>query len=208
MQVFVGQTVRYTYELSPKMGYLEGSIDFAKYAHLYKNVPLVITVDGLTGQADYADGHFSMQVPVRTQNNQRSYTLRVKGQGLLDQVVNNIVGPLTDSVRVDVPALTPETVTVVGSVINPYTSVPAVIDSIGLEGGITGGGVVCPAGTMGTYSIDGVPTHIDLTGVKVTTYTCTEENGLWAVEYSESSNGNFIAINNGNGVHRLKTINQ
>jgi hypothetical protein len=61
---------------------------------------------------------------------------------------------------------------------------------------------------MGTYSIDGVPTHIDLTGVKVTTYTCTEENGLWAVEYSESSNGNFIAINNGNGVHRLKTINQ
>jgi hypothetical protein len=206
LQGFAGQTVRYTYEMVPKMGYLEGSIEFAKYAHLYQSVNLSITVDGLAGEANYANGRFSMEVPVRTQNNQRSYTLRIKGDGLLDQVVNNIVGPVAGSVRVDVPALVPETVTVVGSVINPYTSVPAVIDSIGLEGGITGGGVVCPAGTMGTYSIDGVPTHLDLTGVTVTTYTCTEENGLWTVEYGEASTGIFNAINNGNGVHRLKTI--
>lgn len=206
LQGFAGQTVRYTYEMEPKMGSLEGTITFAKYAHLYKSANLTITIDGLAGSANYSNGFFTMPVPVRTQSNQRAYTLRVKSEGLLDQVVNNIIGPVAGAVRVDVPALVPETVTVVGSVINPFTSMPAVVEGVGLEGGITGGGVACPSGTMGTYSIDGVPTHVPLSGVTVTAYTCTEDNGTWKVEYSESSTGNFEAINNGNGVYRLKTI--
>jgi hypothetical protein len=208
LQAFAGQTVEYTFEMEPKMGVLEGRIEFAKFENLYEYASISLTVDDLAGiKHPETDGTFSIPVPVRTTNNNRSYTLRVSGKGIVDQVVNNIVGPVAGAVNVTVPQLQPEVVTVVGSVVNPFTSVTAVVEGTGLEGGITGGGVSCPSGTLGQYSIDGVPTHTkDKLKVTVMTYTFDPANCAGTIDYANSSSDEFTAVNNGNGVFRVGPI--
>ncbi|MCJ8346823.1 hypothetical protein MJH12_14875, partial [bacterium] len=130
--------------------------------------------------------------------------LRVSGTGFSDEVVNNILAPVAGAVRVEVPPLIPETVTIIGTVLNPYTQVNAVIDLVGLEGGITGGSPVCITNgeqTAGTFSIDGVPTNTkDQLTVVVKTYTFDE---TCKITITSSSSNAFTAVNNGSGVYRV-----
>ena len=143
-------------------------------------------------------------MPVRTNTNQRSYTLRITRQGFLDQVVNNILGPVAGSVRVNVPPLTPQTVTIVGTVENPMIDFPAVVVEAGLEGGMSGGPPLVQ-GTLGTFAIDGVPTNTDqdLT-VKVITYKFADA-GTFPPDKAEGTT-TFTATNNGTGVYRVGNI--
>ena len=209
LPALAGQTVAFTITVPPVLGRLEGRIAFEKYDQLYDIAQAKVTVDGvpdtvLQPSLDQT-GFFSVQVPVRTSTNQRSYTVRVTRKGFLDQVVNNILGPIAGSIRVDIPPLVPETVTIVGTVENPFTQFPAVVVEAGLEGGITGGTPVIQ-GTLGTYSIDGVPTNTDqpLT-VRVITYQF-DEAGTFPPDTAEGEQ-TFTATNNGTGVHRVSSIN-
>jgi len=207
LPALAGQTVEFTINLNPILGRLEGTITFEKYDQLYAIEQARVTVDGVpTAGGPNVDGNgfFSVEVPVRTGSNSRSYTLRITRRGFLDQVVNNILGPIAGSVRVDIPPLVPETVTIVGTVENPFTQFPAVVVEAGLEGGITGGTPVVQ-GTLGTYSIDGVPTNTDapLT-VKVITYQF-DEAGTFPPD-TNPGEAPFTATNNGTGVHRVESI--
>ena len=102
--------------------------------------------------------------------------------------------------------MVPETVTVVGSVTNPDTRLPAVIAEAGLEGGVTGGAQICPAGTQGTFSIDGVPTNTnqELT-ISLTQYVCPQPGSADPIEPAEGTR-TFTATNNGTGVFRVQSI--
>ena len=208
LPALAGQTVAYTITLPPVLGSLEGQVSFEKYDQLYDISQVKVTVDGVPDSILNAsvggNGFFSLQVPVRTATNQRSYTLRVTRKGFLDQVANNILGPIAGSIRVDIPPLVPETVTIVGTVENPFTQFPAVVVEAGLEGGITGGTPLVQ-GTLGTYSIDGVPTNTDqpLT-VKVITYQF-DEGGTFPPDTNEAEQ-QFTATNNGTGVYRVANI--
>lgn len=206
-----GQTVETTIRMSPIRGTIEGTIELSKFRSLYELGNAEVTVDGIPRsllglELDGASGAFSVQVPVRTVSNSRSYTIRIKLLGFFDQVVNNILGPTAGSVRVDIPPLVPETVTVVGSVTNPDTRFPAVITEAGLEGGVTGGAQICPAGTQGTFSIDGVPTNTnqELT-VNITQYVCPAVGSPDPVQPAEGT-ATFTATNNGTGVFRTGNI--
>jgi len=217
LAVLAGQSIEHTVRLPAIQGQIEGRVTLSKFQNLYDLATFRASISGLStldggdsGVNPDAQGFFRIAVPVRTSTNNRSYTLRISGNGVFDQVVNNILAPIAGSVRVDIPPLTPETVTIVGSVVNPNPANPAVITELGLEGGVTGGVPNCLAftngvrGTVGSYSIDGVPTNTrdDLT-VSATVYEC-DDQGL------NTGNSNqeitFKAVNNGTGVHRVKTI--
>jgi hypothetical protein len=190
------------------MGKLEGTLKFAKYGNLYSFTNVNLTVDNISGvwHPDVS-GVFSIDVPVGTSTNSREYTLRVSGKGFVDQAINNIVAPLAGSVNVELPDLQPNVVTVVGSVVNPYTAVNAIVVGTGLEGGITGGGVSCPSGTLGQYSIDGVPTYTDVPlKITVMVYSFDPANCASTLEYRNSSSTEFTALNNGSGVFRASPI--
>ena len=121
-------------------GRLAGTVTFEKFDRLYDITQSRISVDGLPGTTTPdLNGYFSIPVPLRTNEISRSFTLRINRKGFLEQAVNNILGPIAGSVRVDIPPLIPETVTIVGTVENPFTQFPAVVVEAGLEGGITGG---------------------------------------------------------------------
>ena len=133
-------------------------------------------------------------------------TIRIKLLGFFDQVVNNVLGPTAGSVTVDIPPMVPETVTVVGSVTNPDTRLPAVIAEAGLEGGVTGGAVICPAGTQGTFSIDGVPTNTNSPlKISVTQYVCPAVGSADPVQPAQGE-VTFTATNNGTGVFRTENV--
>ena len=209
ISALAGQTVESTIRLSPIRGAIEGTIELSKFTNLYELGDAEVTVDGIPRSLleldlDGASGAFSVQVPVRTEQNQRSYTIRIKLQGFFDQVVNNVLGPTAGSVPVDIPPMVPETVTIVGSVTNPDTRFPAVIAEAGLEGGVTGGAVICPAGTTGTFSIDGVPTNVPLK-VSVTQYVCPAAGSADPVQPAQGE-ATFTATNNGTGVFRTENV--
>ena len=195
--------------MSPVLGTIEGTIELSKFRSLYDVDQAKVTIDGIPsgdGTVVSPTGDFALQVPVRTTQNSRSYTIRVKLLGFFDQVLNNVLGPLAGSVRVEVPPMVPETVTIVGSVANPNTQYPAVITDAGLEGGVTGGAQICPAGTQGTFSIDGVPTNTrDELTVRVTQYTCPEAGSPDPPQPSKGE-ATFRATNNGTGVFRTDNI--
>jgi len=211
-----GQTVEKTFFLNPKAGTLEGTIQFANFEQLYTYDGVKITVDGVPqsyltgGNGDCtgatnpdATGSWAICVPVRTDTNNRSYTLRFTHVAFFDQVVNNVLGPLAGSTRVEVPDLQPETVDIIGTVKNPDPDFPAVIKEAGLEGAVSGGAKTCPLGTLGTYTIQGVPTNFDLT-VSVTVYTCDDQGQ--APPESTVASTTFNAVNNGTGVYRVESI--
>jgi len=209
LRALAGQTVEFTVTLQPLLGSLEGQVEFARFEKLYSFQNVKVSVDGvpdsILGQTNPdAAGFFAVQVPVRTNTNQRSYTLRITRQGFLDQVVNNILGPVAGSVRVNVPPLTPQTVTIVGTVENPMIDFPAVVVEAGLEGGMSGGPPLVQ-GTLGTFAIDGVPTNTDqdLT-VKVITYKFADA-GTFPPDKAEGTT-TFTATNNGTGVYRVGNI--
>lgn len=207
VQALAGQTINRTVLIDPVEGKLEGQISLSKFEQLYDLQQAQINVDGIEGQpvTPNANGFFSIPVPVRTTTNQRSYTLRISLKGFLDQVVNNILGPVAGAIRVDVPPLIPETVTIIGTVGNPLTQFPAVVSGTGLEGGITGGAPNL-SGTVGTYSIDGVPTNtVQELVVSVTTYEF-DQAGTFPPDENTQDSRPFIATNNGTGVFRVPTI--
>lgn len=207
-----GQTVEKTIIMSPITGFIQGRISFSKFAELYDLTTVSLSIDGLqlgdgsAGGAQNPDtsGFFSIPVPVRTDSNNRSYNLRVSGIGFSDEVVNNILAPVAGAVRVEVPPLIPETVAIIGTVLNPYTQVNAVVDKVGLEGGITGGAPVCIQNgeqTAGTFSIDAVPTNTkEPLTVIVRTYTFDES---CKITIASASSTPFTAVNNGSGVYRV-----
>jgi len=186
-------------------GRLEGRVTYEKFENLFDLSRAVISVDGLSGStsADF-NGFFSFPVPLREENESTSFTLRVNRRGFHEQKAINILGPKAGSIRVDIPPLVPKTVTIVGTVENPFTQFPAVVVEAGLEGGITGGTPVVQ-GTLGTYSINGVPTNTDqpLT-VKVITYQF-DEAGTFPPDTNEEEQ-QFTATDNENGVYRVTNI--
>lgn len=209
VSALAGQTTETTIRLVPITGTLEGNIQLSKFRSLYDLSRAQISVDGiprdlLNINLDPSSGAFSVTVPVRTDLNPRSYTIRIKLLGFFDQVVNNILGPEAGSIVVNIPPLLPETVTVVGAVTNPDTRFPAVAVEPGLEGGVTGGAILCPVGTNGTFSIDQVPTNtVAPITVIVTQYTCSEDG---KPPQPAEGTATFTATNNGTGVHRVKSI--
>jgi hypothetical protein len=209
IQAFAGQVVAYTMKLDPELGTLEGRITFSRFESLYSMDDISITVDGIQGvEHPEASGDFKIEVPVRTNSNNRRYVMRVNGKGIEDQVINNIVGPVAGAIRVDVPALVPITTTVLGQVINPNVAFPAVVEGTGLEGGISGGVANCPSGTQGSFAIDGVPVYTATElNISATVYSFDKENCAAGFETSTASLANgFIAVNNSEGVYRVGTI--
>jgi len=214
LAVLAGQSIEHTVRMVPLTGQIEGQITLSKFSNLYDITQFRVTVEGLStgnqaNQAPNANGFFQVEVPVRTSTNNRSYTLRISGRGVFDQVVNNILAPIAGSVRVDVPPMTPQTVTIVGEIRNPSGN-RAVITQLGLEGGVTGGIPNCNAftngirGTVGSFSIDGVPvdTQNDLT-VSTTVYNC-DDTGLQ--QGTAAAQAAFKALNNGTGVFTVPTL--
>lgn len=211
VSALAGQTTQTTLRLRPITGTLEGTLELSRFSTLYDIATAQISVDGIPkGELNATvdpSGFFTMSVPVRTDLNNRSYTIRVKLLGFFDQVVNNVLGPEAGSVVVNIPPLLPETVTVIGDVVNPDTRYPAVVTGAGLEGGVTGQasfGLLCPLNSPGTFSIDGVPTHTELQ-VSVTVLTCGED-GLPPNGSTPATSDQFTAVNNGTGVFRAGSI--
>jgi hypothetical protein len=203
------QWVYQTHKLEPILGTIEGKISLAKFSALYSVSDISISVDGLQGvQHPDDNGDFTFEVPVRSNNNNRKYTMRVTGKGTNDLIINNIIAPIAGAVKVKVPPLTPITVTVLGTVINPNVAMPAIISNIGLESGISGGAPQCPSGTRGAFAIDGVPTNTSLKlNIQATVYTFNKENCAAGFNYRTASlEEGFIAVNNGEGVYRVGTI--
>ena len=88
---------------------------------------------------------------------------------------------------------------------SPATQFPAVVSGTGLEGGITGGAPNI-GGTVGTYSIDGVPTNTrEQLTVSVTAYQF-DEAGTFPPDEIPLKSDPFTATNNGTGVYRVDTI--
>jgi len=209
VQALAGQTTQTTIRLNPITGFIQGTIILSRFnsKELYNLQSAQIYVDGIPGSVSPQndEGFFSLEVPVRTDLNNRSYTIRVKLKGFFDQVVNNVLAPEAGAVEVNIPPLLPETVTVIGDVVNPVTRFAAVVEGIGLEGGVTGPFVSCPQlePTQGTFSIDGVPTYT-LTALKVsvTTYECSDNQPPTFVK----SETDISPVNNGTGVFRAGTI--
>ncbi len=211
LNVLAGQTVEYVISMQPKTGFIEGRLSLSKFEALYDITSFQVSIDGLRLDQNAAisgNGDFSIEVPVRTSTNNRSYTLRVTGRGILEQVVNNILAPQAGAVRVEVPPLTPETVTIVGQVIRPNTSYPVVVDGLGLQGGVTGGAINCVGNVVGSYSIDGVPVNTaNQITLSATVFTCGDaQNPVLENPAAGVKSVGFTATNNGSGVFSAPTL--
>ncbi|PCJ21168.1 MAG: hypothetical protein COB02_00865 [Candidatus Cloacimonadota bacterium] len=211
-----GQTVATTLIMDPKTGFLQGQITFSKFAELYEFTAINLSIDGLQigdGSASGSvhpdvGGFFSIEVPVRTDANNRSYNLRVSGNGFSDEVVNNILAPVAGSVRVEVPPLIPETVVLFGTVPNAYKAGGAVVNLVGVSAGINGPEPVCNLNgeqTQGNFSIADVPvnTKEQLT-VTVKIY---EFDDSCKIAISTLESNAFTATNNGSGTFTVSFAN-
>lgn len=160
-----GQTNSFLIPVMPKMGLIEGTIDFSQFPQSNLNTVTNIQISNIS--ADILDaeidpsGHFSVAVPVSTESNLRLFDLRIHTRGFQPVLLKNITAPFSGASTLIQPVrLVAITKAVSGAIVtgNGASPVPsglnqAFIKELGISSAISNG----------KYQFQAVPVGVDLT---------------------------------------------